>query len=86
MKDLIQLKRKRLANSHVERFADDIANLKKMLNAAGYEANALDIAWAWELHSSDWCAGWLMVDYYSKRDVERTVEYLLVYLEPVTEQ
>jgi len=54
--------------------------LKAALNRAGYDASEADIVWAWEHHSDDWAAGWLVLD--SCGGADGAVKYLLEYLIP----
>ncbi len=77
-KRLIQLVRPREPIN--PRYADDVAKLKTMLNSAGYNADEVDIEWAWKLHSIGWCAGWLSLD---GRSVVDCVKYILENLTPV---
>lgn len=58
----------------------EIPLMKAALNKAGYDASNEDIQWAWEQHSEDSAAGWLVLA--SCGDADGAVKYLLGYLMP----
>lgn len=72
------LVRRRLPGEHEEQTETPL--LKAALNRAGYDASEADIVWAWEHHSDDWAAGWLVLD--SCGGADGAVKYLLDYLIP----
>jgi hypothetical protein len=44
------------------RWHEDVAVLRRWLNAEGYDASDHDIQWAYEHYSEDeWCAGWMVL-------------------------
>lgn len=47
----------------------DIARLVAVAKAHGYELSTTAARWAWEEHSEDFAAGWLMQDYYTDDDL-----------------
>ena len=73
---LRKLVRRVQPDQHAE--CPEIAEMKAALNRAGYDASEADIEWAWEEHSEDWSAGWLVLD--SCGGADGAVKYLLEYL------
>lgn len=60
---------------------EDVARLRAILNARGYDAAPADIQAAWELHSDrDWAAGWMGFDHMPEYVV---ADALLGYLVPI---
>lgn len=42
-------------------YYDDIRRILRVLHSKGYTATVDDIVRAWEAHSEDYCAGWLVL-------------------------
>jgi len=56
----------------------DIYHMLSVLESNGYQASYSDVAWAWELHSNDFAASWLILDGYSDQDI---IDVMVKYLQ-----
>ena len=69
----------RLKYDEFSDYKDDIALLRKALNANGYDARDSDIQAAWKEHSENSCASWLIV----YPESQYNFESLIRHFEPV---